>query len=270
MSEPVLLAVAHGSRDDRAAPALERLIARVRHAAPHLDVRLSYVDHIAPSVSRALADLSAGALPTVVVPLLLTAASHAKGDLAAAVQAARRPGWDLRQARPLAPHAGVIAALDRRLTEAGIGPETAVVLAAVGSADPDANADVVADARRLWEWRRAEAPIDAGFASATTPTVGEAVDRLRRLGHAEVAVAAYVLAPGRLLDGAVRPLDVAAVTTELADTSELADVVLDRYREARTGDIRMGCDTCLYRVPWPGREDRVGATQQVHPHPDDG
>ncbi|HEY2172477.1 MAG TPA: CbiX/SirB N-terminal domain-containing protein [Mycobacteriales bacterium] len=267
MTDPVLLAVAHGSRDERAAPALDRLIERVRAGAPEVDVRLSYVDHTSPSVTRALEDLSTR--PTVVVPLLLTAASHTKGDVAAAVRAARRPDRHLHQARPLAPHPGLLAALDRRLDEAGVDRRTAVVLAAVGSADPDANADVVADARRLWEWRRASAPVEAGFASATTPTVAEAVDRLRRLGYDEVAVAAYALAPGRLLDKATAGLDVATVTEELADTPEAAEVVLERYREAIAGDIRMGCDTCLYRVGWPGREDRQGAPQRVHPHPDD-
>ncbi len=267
MSGPVLLAVAHGSRDERAAPALERLVDRVRVSDPLIDVRLSYVDHTAPSITHALADLAPR--PTVVVPLLLTAASHTKGDVAAAVRGARRPGWDLRQARPLAPHPGLLAALDRRLDEAAVDRTSAVVLAAVGSADPDANADVVADARRLWEWRRADAPVEAGFASATTPTVADAVDRLRRLGHDDIAVASYALAPGRLLDKATGGLDVAVVTRELADTPEAAGIVLDRYREALHGDIRMGCDTCLYRVGWPGRADRRGAPQRVHPHPDD-
>jgi cobalt/nickel transport system ATP-binding protein len=38
-----------------------------------------------------------------------------------------------------------------------------------------------------------------------------------------------------------------------------AHVRLDRYREALAGDARMNCDLCAYRVPLPGREDRVAA-----------
>ena len=39
----------------------------------------------------------------------------------------------------------------------------------------------------------------------------------------------------------------------------VADIVLDRYREALTGDVRANCDLCCYRVPLPGLEQRVGA-----------
>jgi sirohydrochlorin cobaltochelatase len=262
-----LLAVAHGSRDDRSVPVLERLIARVQRLLPAISVRLAYIDHRSPSLTRALA--AHPDEPTVVLPLLLTAASHSKGDVAGAVRQADPSGRRLRQARPLTPHAGVIAALDQRLSEAGIGPDTAIVVASIGSADPDANADVIVDARRLWEWRGGVAPVEAGFASATRPRVAEVVDRLRVLGAARVAVASYSLAPGLLLDSAVAGLDVAAVTEPLADTAPIAAAVVERYREAIAGDIRMGCDTCVYRVSWPGRESRVGAPQNVHSHPDD-
>lgn len=256
MSAPDLLAVAHGSRDDASVPVLEGLLARVRTLLPDVDVRLSYVDHRRPSVQSAV---SASKRPTVVVPLLLSAATHSKTDVAGAVRGAGRP--DLVQARPLAPHVGLIAALDRRLTQAGVGEGTAVVLAAVGSADPDANAEVVTEARRLWEWRGGDDPVEAGFASATRPRIDEALDRLRRLGHHRIAVASYAIAPGLLLDRAVAGLPVAAVTAPLGDTDEVAGVVRDRYAEALAGEVRMGCDTCMYRVAWPGREDRVGAAQ---------
>ena len=50
---------------------------------------------------------------------------------------------------------------------------------------------------------------------------------------------------------------------------ELADLVMERYREAVAGDLRMNCDTCVYRVALPGFEDRVGRPQQPHHHPED-
>jgi sirohydrochlorin cobaltochelatase len=55
----------------------------------------------------------------------------------------------------------------------------------------------------------------------------------------------------------------------LGDCDDLADLVLERYREALGGDVRMNCDTCLYRVPLPGVAHRVGAPQSPHDHPDD-
>jgi sirohydrochlorin cobaltochelatase len=56
----------------------------------------------------------------------------------------------------------------------------------------------------------------------------------------------------------------------IGDCDALAGVVVERYHEAVTGDIRMNCDTCLYRVALPGHEHRVGAPQLPHHHPDDG
>ncbi len=55
----------------------------------------------------------------------------------------------------------------------------------------------------------------------------------------------------------------------LGATPELADLVIERWHEALGGDIRMNCDTCLYRVALPGFEHRVGAAQHPHHHPDD-
>jgi sirohydrochlorin cobaltochelatase len=50
---------------------------------------------------------------------------------------------------------------------------------------------------------------------------------------------------------------------------ELAELVMERYRETLKGDLRMNCDTCMYRIKLPGFEERVGLPQQPHHHPDD-
>lgn len=265
---PALLAVAHGTRDTDDLAALDRLVSQVRALAPQLRVDLAFVDHATPSVSTALAGLAAAALPTAVVPLLLSAGAHSKGDIPGAIQQARsaHPGWQVTYGRPMGPHPLLVAALDRRLREAGAGPRTAVVLVAAGSADPDANAEVAKVARLLWEWRGG-GPVDAAYAAATAPTVPEAVERLRRLGYDDIAVAPYFLAPGRLPAAADQPgVRVAGV---LGDTEEVARLLLERYAEAVAGDLRMNCDVCRYRTPWPGREADVGARQAPHRHPAD-
>jgi sirohydrochlorin cobaltochelatase len=59
------------------------------------------------------------------------------------------------------------------------------------------------------------------------------------------------------------------VSAPLGSTASLAALVLERYDEALGTDIRMNCDACLYRVPFPGREESVGAPQRPHTHPDD-
>ena len=55
----------------------------------------------------------------------------------------------------------------------------------------------------------------------------------------------------------------------IGDCDGLADLVVERYEEALHGDIRMNCDACVYRIAMPGFEDRVGAPQHPHHHPDD-
>ncbi len=268
MKEAVLLAIAHGSVEPAAGLALESLMDRVRARSPGRLAELAYVDHTAPSVSQALARL-APSDPVIVVPLLLSAASHSKSDIPAAISAARLvdPARAIAYGRPLGPHPLLLAALDRLLREAGATSASAVILLAAGSADPDANADVAKMARLLWEWRGGAGPVEPAFASATSPGAKEALERLHRLGHRDVVVAPYFLAPGRLpLSATVLGVPMSGY---LADTDEVADLVEERFGEAATTDVRMNCDVCRYRTPWPGRGQVVGAAQVVHAHPAD-
>ena len=269
MSTPVVLAVAHGSRDPAAAEAHNALIARVAAAAPGIDVRLAYVDHTPPSIGQALDRCAHEGTSAVVVPLLLSAAAHAKGDIPGAIRLQRRSGVRISYARVLGPDPLVLRALTRQLARAGVPDSAPLVLAAAGSADPDANAEVAKAARLLWEWRGGAAPVEPGFTSATKPTVAEAADRLHRLGYPDVAVATYFIAPGRLQRAAARQAGDVPASSVLADTPELARLVLDRYAEALTGAPAANCDACVYRAPWPGHEQRVGAPQRPHIHPAD-
>jgi len=272
----VLLAVGHGSKDPASQEGVRALLARCRALRPGLRTADGYVDNAPPSVRRAIAELAgSGVDDAVVLPLLLTPASHSKTDLAASVQAGRlsHPGLRLRYGRPLGPHPALVEVTDARLAEAGARPGDPVVLVAGGALDPDANAQVAATARLLWEGR-GWASVDVAFASTTGPTVPEALDRLRRLGHDRAAVARYFLGPGRLprlverLARGVPGLEV-VVSAPLGVSDAMARLVLERYDEARRGDLRMNCDVCLYRVPMPGHEDAVGRPQEPHTHPED-
>ncbi|HEY6496410.1 MAG TPA: CbiX/SirB N-terminal domain-containing protein, partial [Trebonia sp.] len=153
-----LVAVAHGSKDPRAAATVTSLVEAVRTRAPGVDVRAAFLDHCAPSLPQVLASLApdeADEADTpqacVALPLLLTAAYHSKADIPAqlAASTASRPGLDVVAAGTLGPHPLLVAALERRLAEAGAGVDsgreraaTGVVLAAAGSSDPSANATI--------------------------------------------------------------------------------------------------------------------------------
>jgi sirohydrochlorin cobaltochelatase len=272
-AQPVLLAVAHGTAHRAGIAELETLRDRVRALAPGLPVRLAYVDHEPPSVNRALAELAEAGTAVAAVPLLLTAASHSKGDIAGSVRVARsaHPGFRVVYGRPLGADPLLLSTVSDRLAAIGSSPSTAIVLTSAGAADPDANAEVYRVARLLWEHRGGTAPVEVAYASATTPTVTEAVERLRLLGHDDIAVAPYFLAPGRL-PSAVAAAGRAAgarVAGVLGAHDNVARLLLARYAEALGGSVAMNCDTCLYRSPWPGREDKVGAAQWPHTHPAD-
>ncbi|MFI6496477.1 sirohydrochlorin chelatase [Nonomuraea typhae] len=232
-----LVAVAHGSRDPRAAATVEALLDDVRLARPDLEVRTAYLDHAAPTLGQALHGLRSA----VVLPLLLTEAYHSRVDLPAALNEARArdPRLRVHYGATLGPHPLLLAALERRLSEAGVrpgDPDTAVVLVSAGSSDARANA-VIADLARLWSeggpgrmagwWQAAPA-----YASAAGPTPAEAVAALRRAGAPRVAVAPYLLAPGYFADKVSRECGADVVADVLGPAPELVDVVLERYAEA--------------------------------------
>ncbi|MET9254303.1 CbiX/SirB N-terminal domain-containing protein [Streptomyces sp. NPDC003717] len=258
---PVLLAVAHGSRDPRHAQTMRALVRRVRARRPGLRVELGFLDFDAPSVGGALAALArearragprpaAGTGAVVAVPLLLNRAFHAKADLPAVLRQAP-PELRIEQAGVLGPAPLLLRALERRLYEAGLPPgdlsSTGVVLASAGTSDPEANAVIAAIAR---EWRHTgwcavrpsfasspagrggappgrRGPVQAGDGTAA------AVRGLRTLGCARVAVAPYVLAPGVLPDRIVRgAAEADVVAPVLGDAPEVADLVLRRFDQA--------------------------------------
>ncbi|GAB2330183.1 sirohydrochlorin chelatase [Streptomyces variabilis] len=237
MRRPVLLVVAHGSRDPRHAATVHDLVRRVRAQRPGLRVETGFLDFNVPSVGAVLESLDAeGVRDVVALPLLLTRAFHAKADIPAVLSEAP-PRLRIRQADVLGPSPLLLAALERRLYEAGLTPadksSTGVVLASAGSSDPEAIA-VIADVAR--EWRHTGwCAVRPAFASASLPRTEDAVRELRELGCARVAVAPYVLAPGRLPDRIARGASEADVLADvLGPVPEVAQVLLGRYDAART------------------------------------
>ncbi|MFD3891642.1 sirohydrochlorin chelatase [Streptomyces cellulosae] len=237
MRRPVLLVVAHGSRDPRHAATVHELVRRVRARRPGLRVETGFLDFNVPSVGAVLESLDAeGVRDVVALPLLLTRAFHAKADIPAVLSEAP-PRLRIRQADVLGPSPLLLAALERRLHEAGLTPadksSTGVVLASAGSSDPEAIA-VIADIAR--EWRHTGwCAVRPAFASASLPRTEDAVRELRELGCARVAVAPYVLAPGRLPDRIAQGAAEADVLSDvLGPSPEVAQVLLDRYDAART------------------------------------
>ncbi|HLK01395.1 MAG TPA: CbiX/SirB N-terminal domain-containing protein [Streptosporangiaceae bacterium] len=227
MSE-ILIGVAHGSKDPRAAEVVDELLAQVRVPAT---VRAAYLGHAVPSLPQVLSSVSGSSVS--VVPLLLTAAYHSKVDIPRVLP----PG--VRYGDVLGPHPALHRVLDRRLAAAGAGPRsrlsTAVVLAAAGSSDLAAAVTVAQFAAR-WRARSGWREVVPAYASAASPTVAEAVSALHARGLRRVVVATYLLAPGYFADRIRAEAEAAgavAVSDALGAAPELAEIVAERYLAAQ-------------------------------------
>jgi sirohydrochlorin cobaltochelatase len=310
--KPALLLAAHGTRDQAGVDAFAALAERVGKLAAADGTRVAggFIELSAPALREAVADLAAASPgPMVAVPLMLSAAGHAKGDIPAALarERTRHPAVRFTYARPLGPHPALIDLLAARIAAVAGDTPPAVLLVGRGSTDPDANADVVKTARLLWEGR--DYPLaETAFVSLARPDVAEGLERCRLLaaglpgaglpgaglpgaglpgaglpgaglpGARRIVVARYFLFPGVLPDrvaeqaaayAAAHPeLDIRCADV-LGDCDEIAALVYERYHEALSGDIRMNCDVCVYRIAMPGFEHRVGEPQHPHDHPHD-
>lgn len=281
---PALLLVGHGTRDETGAEAFRSFVAALQERNPDLPVGGGFIELSPPPLAEAVAELveQRGVRRFAAVPLVLVSAGHAKGDIPAALarEEQRHPGTSYAYGRPLGPHPALLSVLERRLDEALAGADRStatVLLVGRGSTDPDANAEVYKAARLLWEGRGL-AGVETAFVSLAAPDVPAGLDRCAALGARRVVVLPYFLFPGVLPDRVRRQAaDWAAehpgVRVHQADVigpePELLDLVMERYRETLDGDLRMNCDSCIYRIALPGFEDRVGLPQQPHHHPDD-
>ncbi|MBK3531146.1 sirohydrochlorin chelatase [Streptomyces rubiginosohelvolus] len=241
MTHPTLLVIAHGSRDPRHAATVHALTERVRAERPGLRVETAFLEFNAPSVPRVLERLAGeGADEVVALPLLLTRAFHAKTDIPSVLREARArlPRLHIRQADVLGPSPLLNATLGRRLREAGVRPgdlpRTGLVLASAGSSDPEAIAVIAEIARELRHtgW----CAVRPAFASALLPRTEDVVRELRAEGVERVAVAPYVIAPGRLPDRIAAGAEAAGadvLADVLGPAPELARLLLNRFDEAR-------------------------------------
>jgi sirohydrochlorin ferrochelatase len=248
MPEPVLVAVAHGSQDPRASATVAELMAMVAERATTRgldapDVRTAYLGHAPPSLPQVMSTIEAGRRVRV-LPLLLTAAYHAKADIPRLLTrvASDFPRLQVSYGDTLGPHPRLLRALERRLAEEdpdGDRARTGVVLAAAGSSDPEANATIGRLAAQ-WQDRGGWLAVRPAYASAADPSPAAAVTGLLQAGVPRVVVATYLLAPGLFADR-IRASSLAAgataVSPALGACAEVADVLLDRFAE--TGSRRL-------------------------------
>ncbi len=213
-----LILALHGTRRASGTAFADRLREAVAARLPGVDVRLGFVDiH-----DERLADVVARQASSVIVPVFLAAGYHVDHDVALAVQASGGRAVATSHVGP-----ELTAAIAERLRQAG-GPGDAVVLAAIGSSRPGAQAEVHATARRLSGL--VGRPVEPGFIFASEPSLADAVAGLRKRGHRTITVATHAILPG-LYQLHIAELDLPA-SQPIGLHPRLLDAITSRYLAA--------------------------------------
>ena len=255
-----LVIAAHGTRDESGVAECRALAERVANKLPDVPVELGFVELAEPKIPEAVQAAVAQApvvsegttegeqpVAAVVVPLMFNTGGHVREDIPEAIDEGR---GDARVAysAPLLPDVRMRRALDRRLAEtlaAGEGREqwrardTAVVLLGRGALVADANASHYTLTRMFWE-ENDLARVEPAFIQVTRPSVPEALTALHAQGAQQIVVQGNFLFPGLLhvwmteqvqAWQASHPGVEIRIAPVIGDCDEVAEVVVDRYRE---------------------------------------
>ncbi len=279
-----VLLVGHGSRSRLGAQQMHRIADLVAAARPGIIIELGFLEISDPPAARALDDLvERGCGQIVVLPLLLLGAGHAKSDVPAVVVEGRHRhrGVTITYGSPLGVTGDLVAIAGANLaaaatTAATAGPGAALPLLVVGrgTSDPDANAEATRAARLVAEWHGSTL-LHVGFTGMTWPSVPDALDQMAALTPGPFAVFFWFLCHGRLIERARHQIDAFSAISDrtvvdagyLGPDPALVAPVLARIDEAFAGVTTTNCDTCRFRMAFPGHADVVGQPVGVgHSH----
>ncbi|MBO1753881.1 sirohydrochlorin chelatase [Allobranchiibius sp. CTAmp26] len=224
---PPLVLCAHGTANPAGQQVVLDLLAATRRELPGVRVEAAYVDVQQPGPGEVVAELYEASDPPVIVPLLLSTGYHVEVDIDRVVRA--YPGT--RATTALGPSPLLADTMVARCTQAGVEPWDAVVFAAAGSSRPQAARDAEQAAALFIERWAGSGDVLLGYGSASSPTIPEAVARLRAGGAQRVAIAAYLLGPGHFHDK-LQQAGADLVTAPLGADERLVQQAIARYRSA--------------------------------------
>jgi sirohydrochlorin ferrochelatase len=217
-----LILAAHGTRRPGGVAMIGDLAAKVS-ALVERTVQVAFVDVLGPTPSEVL---SSAGRPAVVVPAFLARGYHVRTDLPAHVAASGHPNVTVTPA--LGPSREIAQIVAQQLVKSGWRPGDSVILAAAGTSDPRARADLRITAALVSALTRSS--VDLGFAATGDPHVCEAVERARRRGR-RVVVVSYLLADG-LFQEVLCASGADIVTRPLGTHPGLARLIASRFQSA--------------------------------------
>lgn len=272
----------HGSRDPDAVREFEALVNIVQQRAPGQVIHHGYLEFSSPTISEAIEqNIAAGMTQIAVVPGVLLAARHAKNDMPSELlaMASKYPALDFHFGAPLNLHPQLLQLAQERIIEAESTSQqtvrrddTCLVLVGRGTTDPDANGEVSKLARMLEEGM-GFGGVYVCYSGTAKPLVADGLRAAAMLGFARIIVLPFFLFDGVLVKriyAAVDALREREPALEVLSAGYfgahpyVADVMIERAREAVEGRAAMNCTLCKYRVQIVGFETQVGEPQQAH------
>ncbi len=277
-----LVIAGHGSRDPGGIREFEALVDLVRECNPARAVTHGYLEFATPTVDEALrANIEAGSKCVVLVPGVLLGARHAKNDMPSELVALARqyPETEFHFGAPLELHPRLLQLAQERIIAAESGSphtvrreDTCLVVVGRGTTDPDANGEIAKLARMLEEGMGFGGSYVC-YSGTARPLVAEGLRRAARLGFQRLIVLPFFLFDGVLVKriyaaaGALQEREPALEVLKagyLGVHRLVAEVFIDRARQAIEGRAAMNCSLCKYRVQIVGFEEQVGEPQRAH------
>jgi sirohydrochlorin ferrochelatase len=213
--------VAHGTRSDEGTRVSERLADALRRRLPQHSVELAFADVRGPTIAQVLDGLAGD---TVLLPAFLARGYHVRADIPA--QVAERRGVIIADA--LGPAPELVTAVAQRVRQASPRRDLPVVLAAAGSTDSAALADIQLAARRLQD--HLDRHVSIGYVTGDGPSVDEMVAR------GPCVVASWLLAPG-LFHRWITASGAVAVADPIGAHPLLVDLLVRRVHAAREAPL---------------------------------
>ena len=154
----------HGSRDPQGVAEFESFMSLLKSRAGDKRIDFGYLEFCEPTIDQAVHDsIASGTKKLVMVPALLTAATHAKNDMPAELMAMRQkyPDVEIAFGSAMDLHPLLLKLCQERIVEAEAQStqivnrgETCLVVVGRGTSDSDANSEISKLSRMLEEGMR--------------------------------------------------------------------------------------------------------------------
>jgi precorrin-8X/cobalt-precorrin-8 methylmutase len=272
----------HGSRDPQGVAEFESFMSLLKSRAADMRVDYGYLEFCEPTIDQAVHDsIASGTKKLVMVPALLTAATHAKNDMPAELMAMRQkyPDVEIAFGSAMDLHPLLLKLCQERIVEAEAQStrivnrgETCLVVVGRGTSDSDANSEISKLSRMLEEGMGFGTSFVC-YAGTAKPLIANGLKAAAKLGYARIIVLPYFLFDGILIkriydavdDLAHRHPEIEVLKAKYLGVHEyVADVFLERAQEGAQGRAHMNCSLCKYRVQIVGFESQQGQPQQGH------